>query len=179
MPYNNTGYKCPICGRAMQKQKWGYGCSGYFDNQACTFSIFNEISGVKITNTIAKELCENKRTHLIKGFKWKGSENANGEAYLVVTDEGKIGYEFPQRKTLSVSCPWCQKALREKSTFYGCTGFPDCKFTVPKEWSKHVFTEEEIGQLTNGETIQIKNKEGYFSDIRLNMDGERTRIEYV
>ena len=137
------------------------------------------ISGVKITNTIAKELCENKRTHLIKGFKWKGSENANGEAYLVVTDEGKIGYEFPQRKTLSVSCPWCQKALREKSTFYGCTGFPDCKFTVPKEWSKHVFTEEEIGQLTNGETIQIKNKEGYFSDIRLNMDGERTRIEYV
>lgn len=38
---------------------------------------------------------------------------------------------------LSTTCPECGKKLIERSgktggSFYGCSGFPDCKFTKPK-----------------------------------------------
>lgn len=85
------GY-CPICGKPVYENSKAYGCSGYKDG--CKFTIWKQISGKKITKSVAEQLLNNigKPTKKMKGFiSKKGSEFS---AKLVLGKDGKINFIF-------------------------------------------------------------------------------------
>ncbi len=61
--------KCPLCGGAIVKTMFGYGCANYSkDNPAsCRFSI-GRIAGVTLKEAQVKELLLRGRTEVISGF---------------------------------------------------------------------------------------------------------------
>lgn len=53
-------------------------------------------------------------------------------------------------------CYICKSKLIEKKDFIGCTNYPNCKLSIPKEKSGYVLKENDIIQLlTNGKTDNI------------------------
>lgn len=85
------GY-CPICGKPVYENSKAFGCSGYKDG--CKFTIWKQISGKKITKSVAEQLLNNigKPTKKMKGFiSKKGSEFS---AKLVLGKDGKINFIF-------------------------------------------------------------------------------------
>lgn len=81
---------CPICGKPMVKQNWGYGCSGYRDG--CKFSI-GTICGKKLTSAQVNKLLSTKDSGLIKGFVSKNS-GKKFDAHLVLTDDNRVTFRF-------------------------------------------------------------------------------------
>ncbi len=78
-------------------------------------------------------------------------------------------------------CPACDKNLVDKGKFYGCTGYPDCKFTLSKEFRNKKINKKEIKELLeNKETIitNLKSKNGnkYNAKVKLN---DKNYIEFV
>lgn len=58
--------------------------------------------------------------------------------------------------TENYSCPYCNSKLADKGNFIGCTGYPNCKFTIPKEMYQYNLNETDIKQLIeNGVTDLI------------------------
>jgi DNA topoisomerase-3 len=88
---NTLGVDCPVCGKPMTINKWGYGCSGWRDG--CKFGI-GVICGKKLTENQARILVTKKKTPLIKGFTSKAGKSF--DAYLVL-DGKDIKFEFPPR----------------------------------------------------------------------------------
>lgn len=55
---------CPMCGGEIVKTSFGYGCSNYNRNDvehSCHFSIQHKIAGIKISDTLVKQLLNNKK----------------------------------------------------------------------------------------------------------------------
>ena len=67
-----SGLKCPLCGGAVEKYKWGWGCANY--KAGCKFSIHGEICGKKLTDGQVKALMEKGETAFLKGFKSKAGK---------------------------------------------------------------------------------------------------------
>lgn len=83
---------CPLCGKPVYENSKAYGCSGYKDG--CKFVIWKQISGKKITKSVAEFLLNNvgKPSKKITGFKSK-----NGKEYsarLILNQDGKINFSF-------------------------------------------------------------------------------------
>lgn len=65
--------------------------------------------------------------------------------------------------------------------FYGCNGYPDCKFTLSKDFRKKKLTKKNIGELLEKkETIvtNLKSKNGnkYNAKVSLN---DKNFIEFI
>jgi len=84
---------CPICGKELRKQKWGYGCAGY--KEGCKFSV-GEICGKTITDSQVKSLVIKGKTSVIKGFKAK-SGNTFDASLVLDKNTGKINFEFSKK----------------------------------------------------------------------------------
>lgn len=91
---------CPECGRKIRENQRSWYCEGYNQEPQCSFSIWKEIAGKKITPASAKKLITNKRSDLIKGFTAKSGKSF--DAYLVLQEDGtgrlKTAFEFPEKK---------------------------------------------------------------------------------
>lgn len=82
--------KCPVCNKDIKENSKGYGCIGYMDN-SCSFTIWKEVFGAKLTEEDAKTLISGNPTTK-KTFKKKdGSGTFN--ASLIVKD-GKVVFNF-------------------------------------------------------------------------------------
>jgi DNA topoisomerase-3 len=83
---------CPKCtvGSVRFTPK-GAGCSRWKDG--CNFSIWREQYGKELKDAHIKELIENRKTKLIKGFK-KRDGSKKYDAFLVLNDELKVRPEF-------------------------------------------------------------------------------------
>lgn len=81
--------KCPKCGKTIIENSKAYGCSGW--REGCSFSVWKEISGKKITKNHVLTLLTKGKTSKISGFKKKNGETYS--AYLVL-QEGKIGLMY-------------------------------------------------------------------------------------
>lgn len=81
---------CPVCGKPMLKQKWGYGCSGYKDG--CRFSI-GEICGKKLTESQVNKLLTTGNTGLIKGF-FSKKTGKNFDACLTLNADNEVKFQF-------------------------------------------------------------------------------------
>ena len=84
---------CPVCGKPMRKQSWGYGCSGYKDG--CRFSV-GRICGKLLTESQLKKLLTARDTGLLRGFKSKSGKPFS--AHLLLDESNKIVFRFEEKK---------------------------------------------------------------------------------
>lgn len=83
---------CPQCKEGLVRSTPnGAGCSRW--REGCKFMIWTEQFGKKLSEAEIKELFENRRTGLIKGFKKKSGEGTY-DARLVLNDEFKVRLDF-------------------------------------------------------------------------------------
>ena len=71
--------------------------------------------------------------------------------------------EYSIREKKIATCPSCNKGIVDKGKFYGCSGYPDCKFTLNKDFRNKKLTKKNIEDLVSKkETIVkgIKSKNG-------------------
>lgn len=89
---------CPLCGGEVVKTMFGYGCSKYNKDDtehSCRFSINNKIAGVKINDSIVKQLLTEKKTDVIQGFLSKNGSKF--DAALKLNESGQVVFDFPDR----------------------------------------------------------------------------------
>ncbi len=91
--------KCPVDGAPIHETPSGYVCANFSRGEGakCTFRLSRILLGATIVREQFQKLIELKKTDLIKGFKSKRTGRFF-EAFLVLKDEGKIGFEFMPRK---------------------------------------------------------------------------------
>lgn len=82
-------------------------------------------------------------------------------------------------------CPLCSNEIKEKKSFYGCAGYPNCKFTIPDNFRKKKLNKSNIKELlSNGETI-VKNVKSsnktsmYNAKVKLNDKNNLEFMEFV
>lgn len=145
---------CPMCGGEIVKTSFGYGCSNYNRNDlehSCHFSINNKIAGIKISDTIARQLLNNKKTDVIEDFLSKNGNKFN--AALKLTDSGQVIFDFPDRPEpidTNLACPRCKAhKLKKSQWFYEC----DCGFKIGHTIAQFSLTEDIMQELfTDGKT---------------------------
>lgn len=72
---------CPICGKNIQKNKYGYFCSGRKSRtEGCRFYLGN-IAGIQLEDTQVKKLLENGKTDLLLDLNQEKKENHLFSAY--------------------------------------------------------------------------------------------------
>lgn len=144
----NMNIKCPICGKEIQKNIYGYFCSGRISRtEGCQFFI-GSIAGVQIEDDQIKKLLENGKTDLITGFKPKEKGKSRFSAYLKWDEQNqKICFEFPGKEDLaeksSYKCPICQQTLYKGKSGYNCK----CGFHIYTTVSSVEIPDEQIKKL--------------------------------
>ena len=86
--------KCPKCGRNVVEFPKSFSCESGKDG--CGFVVWKTVAGKTITSAQAKKLIEKGKTDVIKGFTSKAGKPF--EAYLVLTDDHKVQFEFPNKR---------------------------------------------------------------------------------
>ncbi len=145
---------CPLCGGEVVKTPFGYGCSNYNKNDvehSCRFFINNKIAGVKISDTIVKQLLNQKRTDIIEGFLSKSGSKFN--AVLKLVENGQVIFDFPDRPEpidTNLACPRCNAhRLKKSQWYYECV----CGFRIGHTIAQLPLTEEIMQELfTDGKT---------------------------
>jgi DNA topoisomerase-3 len=89
----NPPVPCPVCGRPMKKQSWGYGCSGYKDG--CKFSV-GTICKKILTEAQFRKLITERDTGLISGFRSKAGKSFR--AHLILDEQNKVVFKFENPK---------------------------------------------------------------------------------
>lgn len=173
---------CPRCGHPIMKRvaKNGsifYGCADY---PRCKLAIPSIVLNYKLPLSEIRRLLKKGSTRVLTGFyKEKGNE-FSGIVYL---DGYQVKFRTPNKEELSVgSCPICQKEVVDKHTFYGCTGYPTCQFTLPKVFfGKQLSTRDiqSILQLKPTKKIDgFQGKKGPFS-AKLFYNLEQKRLQFL
>jgi DNA topoisomerase-3 len=91
-PTINLG-PCPICQAEIKDFPKSYSCSRW--KEGCGFTIWKVVAMKKLSESVVKTLMVKKKTDLLKGFKSKAGKPF--EAYLLLTNEGKVEFEFLPR----------------------------------------------------------------------------------
>lgn len=167
--------KCPCCGSDIIVTKFGYGCSKYEkgNEDSCKFFI-GQIAKKYLKPEQVITLLKNKRVGPIKGFTSK--EGKKFEACLVLNDENKVTFEFPEEKITEtqIECPICKSFLKRGNYQYKC----ECGYKIPYVIAGRKLTEEDIRRLiTSGRTTKLKgfkSKKGKLFEATLIMDEDGT-----
>lgn len=181
---------CPQCGKGtVMATPKGAGCHRW--KEGCTFTIWREFNGKKLTDTDIKDLLEKRETKIIKGFKKKDG-STKYDAKLILNDEFKVRLEGTGGGTGGASgealgaCPQCkQGSVRPTPKGAGCSRWREgCTFSVWREVSGVPLTDEQMKKLVaEGRTDVIKgfkkkNGTGNF-DARLVINSEfKVRFEF-
>lgn len=86
---SETDICCPLCKKAMKKNKYNFECE-------CGYKLSHCIASVHLTENDIKQLIKNKKTRLIGGFKSKAGKEF--KAYVVMKEDGSTEFEFPNLK---------------------------------------------------------------------------------
>jgi DNA topoisomerase-3 len=90
--------KCPIDGGRVIETMLSYACEHSFgDNPKCKFKIGKKILEQPISREQAAKLLTEKKTDLLTAF-ISNRKKRRFSAYLVLSAEGKVGFEFQERK---------------------------------------------------------------------------------
>lgn len=172
--------KCPVCGKDVTTTPFGWGCSGYKDG--CKFSIGEDRSKHKVTEEQVLELIKNKKVGPFDDFVSK--KGSKFTAYLVVGDDGSIGFEFDSSGSSSemeesnLECPKCGAKLKKGKWSYVC---PDCNFKIKHTFSNRPLNEDEMKSLLAGRTALLdgfKSKAGKDFMAFIEFDGEDTKFVF-
>ncbi|HEY0128805.1 MAG TPA: DNA topoisomerase, partial [Rubrobacteraceae bacterium] len=85
---------CPKCGAAVVETKKAYGCSAW-KTSGCDFAIWKQVSGKRLSETLAKQLLVKGRTGQLKGFRSK-----DGKPYaaaLKLDEDHRVRLDFSER----------------------------------------------------------------------------------
>ncbi|MDE7202272.1 MAG: topoisomerase C-terminal repeat-containing protein, partial [Lachnospiraceae bacterium] len=147
---------CPLCGGGIVKTMFGYGCSNYNKEDvehSCRFAVNNKIAGLKISDSIVKQLLTQKRTDVIQGFQAKSG--AKFDAPLKLTADGQVVFDFPDRPApaeTKLACPRCNAhKLKKSQWYYEC----ECGFKIGHTVAQVPISEEQMQELfTTGKTAE-------------------------
>ncbi len=119
---------CPVCkDGVVSETKSAYKCSNY--KETCKLSVGRVILGKRILREDVERLMKNGKTDLIEGF--ISRKGRPFSAYLVLGDDGKVGFEFEPRKRKAPA----KKTTKSKST--------KSKTTKPKTTTKKRTTKKD------------------------------------
>ncbi|MDE5825686.1 MAG: topoisomerase C-terminal repeat-containing protein, partial [Lachnospiraceae bacterium] len=175
---------CPLCGGEIVKTMFGYGCSNYNKDDvehSCRFSINNKIAGLKISDTVVRQLLAQKRTDVIQGFQAKSG--AKFDAPLKLTADGQVVFDFPDRPApteTKLACPRCNAHKMKKSQwYYEC----ECGFKIGHTVAQVPLTEEVMQELfINGKTVEkitgFVSKAGNSFDAYLKYTDEKIQFDF-
>lgn len=172
---------CPVCGGAIVKTMFGYGCANYAKENpdSCRFSI-GQIAGVKLKESSVKELLTRKKTGVIEGFIAK--TGMKFDAPLKLTPDGKVAFDFPEKPkpvATEVKCPKCEKMLQKSQWYYEC----ECGFKVAHTVAKVALSEENMRELLEkgrtGEKITgFTSKTGNLFDACLKFEDGKIQFDF-
>ncbi len=184
VPGIDTGCICPDCSGRLLTTPFGYGCENYKDeNVKCKFSL-GTVAGLNIPMDEFKNLINNGKTGVIKGFKSKSKKSFSACLVLNKNDDGKhtVNFDFSDNTPdiiEGVTCPKCGGNIYKTSFGYGCSNFKDenikCNFSVGKICSKNISETQLVKLLNDGKTDLIKGfkaKSGSQFDAFLTIDKE-------
>lgn len=133
---------CPRCSQSLTVDHAKLSCQ-------CGFTFWRTIAGLRLTDEQCTNLLTNGSLPPIPGFvstKGKGREFSAG---LKLADDltGKVDFIFDTQDNTpwndtgeAFPCPSCSKPMRKRnkgnSIFWGCSGYPNCKKTLPDENGK-------------------------------------------
>jgi len=175
---------CPLCGGAVVKTSFGYGCANYSREEAgqsCRFTINSKIAGVKINDSIVKQLLTDKKTSLIQGFVAKSGSKF--DAVLKINEEGQVVFDFPDKPIpveTGLDCPRCKEhKLKKSQWYYECS----CGFKIGHTVAQVAVSEEIMQELfTTGRTNQkiagFTSKAGNPFDAFLKYENERIVLQF-
>ncbi len=173
--------KCPLCGGAITKTPFGYGCANYSkDNpESCRFSI-GKIAGVTLKEAQVKELLLRGKTETIRGFVAK--TGMKFDAPLKLTAEGRVTFDFPEKPKpvdTTVKCPKCGELLKKSRWYYECA----CGFKVGHTVARVELTEEVMQELletgkTQNKVTGFVSKAGNTFDTCLKFEDDRIQFDF-
>lgn len=175
---------CPLCGGEIVKTMFGYGCSNYNKDDAehsCRFAINNKIAGLKINDSVVKQLLTNKKTDVIEGFLAKSG--AKFDAALKLTADGQVAFDFPDRPApteTKLACPRCNAhKLKKSQWYYEC----ECGFKVGHTVAQVPISEELMQELfATGKTSEkitgFVSKAGNPFDAHLKYADEKIQFDF-
>jgi len=158
-------------------------------NTLCSTLEGNEITNAQLTADWEKhleEVREGKLTqeaflgsinrfikHLIEQAPYLFKDSTVQEQAKKIQEENEIA-----------KCPTCENSLVDKGKFYGCTNYPNCKYTLSKKFRKKKLTKKNIKKLLDKEetiVTKIKAKSGnkYNAKVKLNDKNYIDFVEFV
>jgi DNA topoisomerase III len=89
--------QCPLDGAPIHETPNAFVCANYKPgNAGCAFRVGRVILGRTLTQEEFLQLLNEKKTPLLKGFRSNRTKRLF-DAYLVLDDKGKVGFDFPPR----------------------------------------------------------------------------------
>ena len=188
--YGDVVGKCPICGKDVTRDRYGYGCSGYKDG--CKFKFGSFICGRAISLSNASLLLTEGKTSEIQGFKSK----KNGESFnsRLILEDGKVIFEKKQparqRQAESEmlgaivgSCPICGKNVIRGKYDYGCLGYKDgCTFRFGGEICNRAISVFEAQALLSSKITPnlsgFVSKNGKSFSGKLKLEGDKVVFDF-
>ncbi len=182
---------CPICGGAVAKTPFGYGCRNYNKDDpenSCKF-VIGKIAGKKLKDAQIKELLLKGETSNISGFKSKSGNPFEARLALGRDETGKVtGIKFVfdnEDEVLDdLKCPICGKKIVKGHLGYRCLDYKKeeggCSFFVGKVAGVFLSKEDFAKLLTNKVTDRISgftSKKGNSFDAVLAFD-ENYRVVF-
>lgn len=187
--YGDEVGKCPLCGKAVLRDRYGYGCSGYKDG--CTFKFGSFICKRTVSIANARQLLSTGATAEIQGFTSKDGRTFNGR---LIIEDGKVVFERKQQArkapaetellgAIAGICPICGKNVIRGKYDYGCMGYKDgCSFRIGGEiCGRKISLDEAQMLLSYGQTPNLGgfvSKSGKSFSARLKLEGDRAVFDF-
>ena len=142
-----TGYKCPKCGKPLIKMTYAYRCK---DNE-CGFKLWSSPGGKTLTESQIKTLLEGGKTEIIRGFKTKDGKKFDA---ILGLENGALKYYYPGADS-GMKCPKCGKTIVESEKSFFCQDKDGCGFRIWRglPGGKKSLSKKDLKDLlTNGKT---------------------------
>ena len=106
----------------------------------------------------------------------KGSRALSGNLY-------PLSIQIPRRRQgpLVGKCPKCGNNIVLKKSFYGCSNYPECTFTLAEHFRKKKLTKTNVKELLEGKEtlvkgIKTKDRKSYNAVVKI---GEKGYIDFI
>ena len=160
----SSGMACPVCGKDLLDKKFNWVCS----DETCGFSVPKQLCERIMAESEIKELVENGRTGILKGFISKKSGKPFDASLVVNQKEKKFDFDFggggfssggksgtshaEPTSFLEGRCPFCDGEMGSGRFSWECAD--GCGFKISKEICGHTVTEDEAERLlSRGKTV--------------------------
>ena len=173
--------KCPLCGGEIEVTPFGYACSNHKreDPESCSFLI-GSIAGVKLKEAVVKELLNTGKTGVLQGFIAK--TGMMFEAPLKLTKEGRVAFDFPEKKEpeeTALACPKCGGKLLRSSRQLLCEcGFKLFHTVAGVPLSDEVFSELFASGRTHEKITGFTSRTGKPFDAFLKLEEGQIRFDF-